>query len=108
MHKILLILALFIGLAGCATRGKEMTQDQLNQLVLGQTTRTEMITMFGQPVNQGFLDANGKVSAKWVYVQATIGGITRFQELVALFDEKGVLEKFFISDNPDYGARLGK
>jgi len=108
MRKILLILVLIIGLVGCASKGTEIKQEQLNQLVRGQTTRTEMIAMFGQPVNQGFLDA-GKISLKWVYVYAVgIGGIQRFQELVALFNEQGVLEQYFMSDNKDAGARLGK
>ena len=108
MRKILLILALVIGMVACASRGTEIRQDQLKQLVIGQTTRTQMIAMFGQPVNQGFLEA-GKLSLKWVYAYAVaIGGIQRFQELVALFNDQEVLEKFFISDNNDSGARLGK
>jgi outer membrane protein assembly factor BamE (lipoprotein component of BamABCDE complex) len=107
MRKALLILALITGLVGCASRGTEIKQEQRNQLVQGQTTRTQMIAMFGQPVNQGFLEA-GKLSLKWVYVYATIGGIQRFQELVALFNEQEVLEKYFISDNNAAGARLGR
>jgi hypothetical protein len=107
MRKIFLILVLVVGLTGCASRGTEIKQGQLKQLVIGQTTRIEMIAMFGQPVNQGFLEA-GKLSLKWVYVYAIgIGGIQRFQELVALFNDKEILEKFFISDNNE-GARLGK
>ena len=77
MKKLFLILALVIGLAGCASRGTEIQQDQLNQLVIGKTTRTEMLAMFGQPVNQGFLEA-GKLSLKWVYVFAVSLGCQQY------------------------------
>ena len=63
MRKIALILLLLVGLAGCtyqASSGREMTQDALSRIVVNQTTKAEMIAMFGPPAHQGF-DANGKL-----------------------------------------------
>jgi len=89
-----------------------MMPDELSRLVAGQTTKAEMLAMFGTPTTQGF-DANGKTTAYWTYVHSkppvwTWTPETRTQTLSALFDEKDVLERYILSDNPDAGLRYGK
>lgn len=114
MRKIFLVLGLIVGLAGCAmSTGQEMTQEALNQLVVNQTTKAEMLAMFGQPVGQGY-DSSGKMMVTWHYnsVNPWTFGMSsramRIQNLTALFNEQEVLEKYTVSDNPTAGPRWGQ
>ena len=114
MRAFILILTLAVGLAGCtyqASSGREMTQDALSRLVVNQTTKAEMVAMFGPPLSHGY-DSSGKLMASWHYFTTKIRYMSynpqsRSQMLSALFNEQEVLEKYTITDNPEAGPRMG-
>ena len=88
-----------------------MTQDTLSRLVVNQTTKAEMVAMFGPPSGHGY-DSSGKLMVSWHYVTSKAQAFsystqTRMQMLSALFNEKEVLEKYTITDNPEAGPRMG-
>lgn len=86
-------------LAGCASSGQQMSQEQLAQIHPGQTTKTQMVKMFGQPLSQAY-GTEGKLSATWFYVHVgPFGTGMKQQNLAVLFDEQERVEKYTISDN---------
>ncbi|MDF5924959.1 hypothetical protein P4161_14635 [Pseudomonas aeruginosa] len=52
--RILVIAALLITLAGCASNGTPIEQDDVRQIVQGQTTYDQMLERFGNPLSQSF------------------------------------------------------
>jgi len=108
----MLILVLLMGLTGCAqiSSGHKMTPDELSKLVVNQTTKAEMVSMFGPPQYQGF-GADGKLMVSWHYVTSKTQVFslpqTHIQMLSAIFNEQEVLEKFMITENPEAGMRMG-
>lgn len=107
---IVVIVMMAALLHACASSsGVEMTQDKVKQIVIGQTTTDDMTRLFGPPAGQSY-DSSGKMMMNWFYVNAQPGFMipsVRAQSLSALFDEKGILEKYNITDNPEAGPRWG-
>ncbi len=117
MRKVVMlwVVVLFLGLAGCAyqaSSGREITQEALSQVVLGQTTKAEMITLFGPPVGQGY-STDGRLVLTWQYFTNEYSIMsfmpkTRLQMLSAVFDANEILERYNLGDNSDAGPRWGK
>ncbi|HVU99710.1 MAG TPA: hypothetical protein VHH88_00010 [Verrucomicrobiae bacterium] len=86
-------------LTGCATGGgRAIHQAQVDQLKPGTTTLAEMKAIFGKPAYQGF-GSDGKLSVGWVHVEAmAFAGITKNEQLSAVFNDKDVLEKYHVMD----------
>jgi hypothetical protein len=67
-----LALALSIAVAGCA--GASPSKQPENALVLGQTTRQEILQRLGSPYREGTVTKNGKQLKTMTYAFATSGG----------------------------------
>ncbi len=93
MKKILICLAMCIslmGLIGCGTVGKDFNETQVNQIVNGQTTREDILSMFGQPFKKGIY--NGRPI--WVYeynYYHSLGDDTS-KDLIITFDSNDVVK----------------
>ncbi len=74
-------------------RGISVDQDQLNELVVGTSTRADVTTLLGSPSAKASFDDN-----TWLYIAETtqtrvaqVPGIDTQHVLVLTFDDKGVL-----------------
>src|SRR5215470_13869286 len=65
-------LALAIVVAGCA--GSKMSAESENGLVLGQTSRQDILQRLGSPYREGTVTKNGKQLKTMTYAFATTGG----------------------------------
>lgn len=102
-----LFLSFVVYITGCASNGREMSQENLDNIVIGTTTKDQMVAMFGPPLSQSF-STDGKMTMLWYYVH--VGAFVssmRQQNLAVLFDENEVVEKYNFVNNND-GARYGK
>lgn len=108
-------LALF---AGCASSGNESLRKEseasvAQKMVEGRTTKTEVRAMFGSPLKTTFTDGGlevwtfelSKVKAdaiNYVPIVNLFGGTASGtkKELVVLFDDKGVIKRFSMSESP--------
>ncbi|MGP4843307.1 outer membrane protein assembly factor BamE domain-containing protein [Marinobacter sp. 1Y8] len=96
--KALIALALFgLLLTGCATSGRPISQDKVDQIQVGETTFDQMQEIFGPPVAQGY-GSGGKLTATWFYVKTgAFIGIQQQKNLAVLFDEEKRVEEYTFS-----------
>lgn len=94
-------------LTACASSGTKMDASKLDAISIGETTKPEMIQMFGKPLAQSY-DSDGHLALTWYYVHVgAFGTNMQQQSLVALFNDDGTLEKYNLIDGASPGARLG-
>lgn len=92
----LLTLVFVLLLAGCATRGTEITPDVIQSIQVGQTTKTDITNKLGDPVGQTYTE-NGLLTANWMYIYVgPFGTGMKQQTLSVLFDEGEVVKKYSI------------
>ncbi|MHA5669125.1 hypothetical protein ACVSKH_30320, partial [Pseudomonas aeruginosa] len=48
-------------LSGCASSGKEITQEQVDRIVQGQTTQDQLISIFGKPMAEQYNSDGSRV-----------------------------------------------
>jgi hypothetical protein len=90
LRRTLIPALLLIGatvLAGCATIGHEFPSERVPEIRIGETTRSEILVMFGDPWRTGLED--GEV--KWTYGRyryRAFGG-SRSKDLAVRFDPSG-------------------
>lgn len=118
MKKIAAIVAALI-LAGCASSGVRVTDEQMAQFHEGQTTKQEVIAALGQPTTT-MRNADGTTLLMYTYseartrgstfipiVGAFVGGVdTRSNNVMLTFDQQGVL-KTTSSSSSQYGTATG-
>lgn len=102
-----LMLALVLMLAACASSGQKMSQNDLQALEAGKTTLSEMKSRFGEPMSQTF-DAKGNLAVNWAYIHVGYMNIGSEQQmLTALFDKDKVLKQYQVTKGSGTGTRLG-
>ena len=72
MRTFVAVIAL-AALIGCATSGRKITQAQLDQVVSGQTTRSELIALFGPPTSEVY-SSDGSQILGWGYAHVGFMG----------------------------------
>lgn len=106
MKKILTFIATAV-LAGCASSGVQVTDDQLAQFHEGQTTRQEVIAVLGQPT-MTMRNADGTTTLMYTYAEARTrpttfvpivglfaGGVdTRSSNVMMMFGKDGILTTY--------------
>jgi outer membrane protein assembly factor BamE (lipoprotein component of BamABCDE complex) len=99
--------AFFLFITGCASSGRVIEQANIQKIVPGQTTKQQMIEMFGPPLSQSF-GTEGKLTMLWhyVYVGPFSTGMKQ-QNLAVLFDQQERVERYNLVDNPEAGPRFG-
>ncbi|AVR66480.1 outer membrane protein assembly factor BamE [Pseudomonas aeruginosa] len=96
--RILVIAALLITLAGCASNGTPIEQDDVRQIVQGQTTYDQMLERFGNPLSQSF-DSEGNLQAIWFYVYVgPFGTGMEQQNLTVLFDKENRVKRYVMTN----------
>ncbi len=67
------LIAIFVSLAGgCASSGKRFDASKVPMIVAGETTKAEILTLFGEPKNYFNRNASGK-GEMWQYVYSWAG-----------------------------------
>lgn len=82
--------ALFAG--GCASIGSEFPAERVSEIEIGRTTRSEIVSMFGNPWRTGVED--GQV--KWTYgrYRVSLFGGGRATDLAVRFDDAGLVTSY--------------
>lgn len=109
--RIILAILLAMAVAGCATAGRQVKPEQLQQLQRGTTTVDEAVGILGAPT-QRTLAADGSTVLIYSYahvqtrpetyipvVGAFVGGAdTRTNSAVLMFDRGGILRDYTASE----------
>jgi outer membrane protein assembly factor BamE (lipoprotein component of BamABCDE complex) len=117
--KKLAAIAAALTLAGCASSGVRITDEQMSQFKEGQTTQQDVITALGQPTTT-MRNADGTTVLMYTYAEARtrgstfipivgafVGGVdTRSNNVMLTFDQQGVL-KTTSSSSSQYGTATG-
>ncbi|MDX1757681.1 MAG: outer membrane protein assembly factor BamE [Marinobacter sp.] len=90
--KAVLMAALLATLVGCATVGQDFATHNVDQILLGETTRDDVQRMFGEPWRTGLKD--GKRT--WTYGKYRWSAFNDAEttDLVITFDANGVVESY--------------
>lgn len=117
--KKLAAIVVALTLAGCASSGVRITDEQMSQFKEGQTTQQDVITALGQPTTT-MRNADGTTVLMYTYAEARtrgstfipivgafVGGVdTRSNNVMLTFDQQGVL-KTTSSSSSQYGTATG-
>lgn len=107
MRKLITTAILAVALTGCATSGQKITQDQLNQVVQGKTTKAETVQLFGEPTSVT-QSSDGTQILGWGYAHVGFAGIgTEVQGLSVVFDENQLVKSYTRTGSAPQSARLG-
>ena len=104
MRKYFLVLAVLgcLLMLGCGVAGRDFSLENVDQLVINQTTIDEAIALFGQPYSRATLtDSDGMKGEKivWAYaVAVAFRGVTTSKSLEAKFNEDGILKSYETSN----------
>lgn len=92
MKRALIIGAVLLSMAACATIGNQAIKDQslVDQIVIGQTTQEQCRAFIGDPGQVHFTDSNETVWY-YVYTEATMGSV-QTQTLTVLFGKDGIVK----------------
>ncbi len=102
MKKTLLALLIAImcfAAYGCGVSGRQVDLDKVTQLAPGETTKNEMLNMFGPPTSQSLI-SDGTSILTWVYTRVVVFIVAdvRTQSLAATFDKNNVLVSYNTSE----------
>jgi outer membrane protein assembly factor BamE (lipoprotein component of BamABCDE complex) len=77
---------------GCATVGRDFPSYQVPRIKIGETTQTDIRSMFGSPWRTGIEDG----TRTWTYGKYRYGlfGGTSTQDLVVRFNDEGVVTSY--------------
>ncbi|MDD5568465.1 MAG: outer membrane protein assembly factor BamE [Candidatus Omnitrophica bacterium] len=110
--KNLILLAITIVLAGCASVGKSIDQNKMSQIKEGVTTEQEVIAILGKPYMKT-LFSDGKITMMYQYTKVknrasnfipiynifSSGMDMQQQMLTILIDKSGKVEKYTMNDS---------
>jgi len=93
------IIFVLLMLTGCASSGHKIDQSQIDQIKIGETTKDQMMKMFGSPLSQAY-NSDGKLMFIWFYMKAGPFGVSmKQQNLSVLFDDQNKVFKFNMIDS---------
>ena len=95
----LLIVATLISLSGCARVGQDFNAQNVNMIMIGKTTQTDITNMFGKPWRIGIQDG----IVMWTYGRYTYRAIgqTDTKDLVIKFDNKNIVKSYTFNETVD-------
>lgn len=87
-----LVLAGAVLAAGCASVGEEFATHKVDEIKVGETTRSEIETMFGDPWRTGLED--GKRT--WTYARYRWSAFSEAEttDLVVRFSDDGIVDSY--------------
>jgi len=94
--KRILAVALVLAIAGCATVGKEISDESVAAITDGQTTEAQLVAKLGRPYST-VTNSNGTRMMVWTYAKANaFGGAKGKSVSVVLRD--GVVESHSVAE----------
>ena len=101
-HISILLITLFITLlpfSGCARIGHDFNEQRVSNIKIGKTTKSDLISMFGQPWRKGI--DNGVTM--WTYGRYTyrVIGDTDTKDLIIKFDKDGKVSSYTFNTTID-------
>lgn len=110
--KNLLILALALVIAGCASYGTKIDSDAVSKIVKGKTTEQQVVTLLGSPMSVSVTQdgvkmlmyvhshSQAKASTFIPIVGAFVGGAdTKTQTLQVWIDKEGLVSSFAFNNS---------
>lgn len=92
--RAIIVIALIVAIAGCATSGRKITQAQLDQVVSGQTTRSDLVSLFGAPTSEIY-NSDGTSVLGWGYAHVGFAGIgTEVQGVSMIIGPNGTVQGY--------------
>lgn len=108
MRKTIATALLAAALTGCASSGQPIRQEQLDQVIVGQTQRSELIAIFGQPVSET-VNSDGSRILTWAYAYIGFAGIgTEVKGVSVALAPDGAVSSFSQTGSTPSPARLGR
>lgn len=92
-----LVLACVVIFSSCASYGKDFDTSLFSQFRNGVTTKTEMISLVGQPLTKTST-GNGETSLNWSFTYTTINSKIESKIAMAFFDKNDILLRVIISE----------
>ncbi|MCK4874817.1 MAG: outer membrane protein assembly factor BamE [Sulfurimonas sp.] len=95
----LAIVAALLTFGGCARIGQDFNEQRVQQIKIGETTQSDIVTMFGQPWRKGIEDG----VTMWTYGRYTyrVIGETDTKDLIVKFDDDGKVESYTFNETVD-------
>ncbi|WP_165856730.1 outer membrane protein assembly factor BamE domain-containing protein [Marinobacter sp. JSM 1782161] len=85
-------------LVGCASSGAKIERSEVDKITPGVTTYSEMESMFGNPISQGY-NQNGMLTATWMHIfVGPFGAGMEQQVLAVVFNEDKTVRQYNLSD----------
>lgn len=101
------VVGLSVAVASCASSGNKISQSQIDQIKIGETTFNQMVEIFGAPVGQSY-GSEGHLTANWMYIYVGPFGTGMQQQVLAVyFDENNKVQKYNLLNQAPNGPRLG-
>ncbi len=100
LYSFILMGLIFAGfLAGCATVGKRFTFAGPQSIVIGTTTKTDILKQYGPPFRVGY--DSGRVKWTYGYYQYSLFGDSQTKDLSVTFNPNGTVATYdYSSSNP--------
>lgn len=100
----ILLIATLLGGCGLLVVGADFPSPTKDLLVVGKTTKADLLRFFGEPYQVGI--DSGDLSWRWFYAKKYSGGEIS-KDLTVRFDAKGFVKSYsFSSNEPEDMARL--
>lgn len=99
LRALLVLLLIVPPIAGCATVGRPFQSERVQEIHLGQTTKSDLLLQFGRPYRRGIEDGD----STWTYIHykvRLIGGTTETRDLYIRFDGESVRSYTYSADVP--------
>lgn len=108
MRNTLAAIFMALVVAACASSGKKITQGQVDQIVQGQTTHSELISIMGTPMAEQY-NSDGSRVLTWAYAYVGFAGIgTETQGLSVILGPDGKVSGYSRTGAAPAPARLGR
>ncbi|MDH0892747.1 MULTISPECIES: hypothetical protein [unclassified Pseudomonas] len=91
--RIVTVLLTALLTTGCATSGLKISQAQMDKIVAGQTTRDEMISIFGPPTSET-VGADGNKILAWGYARVDFLITTDKQGMAVFLGPDGTVSSY--------------
>ena len=102
--RTVLLASCAIALTAGHNVGRAFPTDDIGRLQIGQTTRDEVHTMFGEPWRTGLED--GRRTWTYGHYRYKLFGTTETRDLVVRFDAKGVVVSYTFNAAPPMPGSL--
>ena len=102
--RSLIALALCLALTSCASSGRQITQQQFDQVQAGKTTTADLVSLFGDP-NSRVYNSDGTQTLIWTYVYVGFAGVgTKVQSASINIGPDGTVQGYTRSGNTPIAA----